>query len=417
MRAGVFAVVGLAACGAPADERAAADPPTFWRDAEPVLAQHCVRCHDGAGIGPGDFRDPATAQGLAELMIQRIDAGEMPPPTSDPGCRDYQDSAGFAMEPAGRDVLAAWSAAGAPEGDPATAVQVTAPAVHLAAPDHVLSTAAPYAPDFVDGNEYRCFVLDWDEANDLFLTGFEFEPDTVAMSHHAVLYLDPSGQAGGNVTDAATQSWRCEASPDSSWYYLHSWAPGSAPIQMAPATGLKIPGGSSVVVQMHYFDGRDGAVPDEPRYALTTTDSVTTEVYYGPVGPTDFVIPPGDPAYTDSDSYSLRDIVDLPLTFTIWGGSAHMHVLGEAYDVRYRHEDGTETCLLSGDYDFSNQLTYWFQEPAVIASDGGTLDVSCTWDNSVSNPDRIHANPQETRWGENTDEEMCYAFLYFSVGL
>ncbi len=415
MRTLALPAVGLLACSEPEAPPAGPNPPTFYRDAGPLLEKHCVRCHDGAGIGPGDFRDPAIAGPLSSLMIQRIDAGEMPPPSSDPACRDYQDADRFVLDPGARDVLAAWADAGAPNGDPSTAVAASFPVRHLDSADHRLTTLAPYSPDFQNGNEYRCFLLDWNESSDLYLTGFEFQADSTAMSHHAVLYLDSEGTAAGRVTDPATDSWRCEASPDSSWMYLHSWAPGSGPIEMAPGTGLKVPGGSQVVVQMHYFDAGDGAAPDRPGYALTTAESVPTELYYAPLGPMDFLIPAGDAAYTDSASYSLQTLTGLPLTVTVWGGSAHMHVLGESYDVRYAHPDGAETCLLTGDFEFANQLTYWFTEPAVVPPDAGTLDISCTWNNSASNPDRIHDNPVDTRWGENTDEEMCYAFLYFSA--
>jgi len=410
--------LALAGCK---DESAAdtanAEAVTYERDIRPIVERHCARCHSDEGSGAGDFTDPTIAAAFAERMLVRIDAGEMPPPASDPDCRSYQDDDRFVLDPAARDAIAAWIDGGKVIGDPVTLE--TPPAVaHLDDASHRLQTAAPYTPVFADANQYRCFVLDWDEPSDLFLTGFEFLIDQASHSHHAVLFQDTNGKSAEYITDPATQSWDCDASPDWEWMYLHAWAPGSNPVRMTPGTGLKIAGGSKLVLQMHYYDSPSAdEAPDQPGYALTTATSVDTEVYMAPLGPENFRIPAGDANYTASESYDIAGSVGLPLTITVYGGSPHMHVLGTSYNMTYRHPDGSETCLMRGDYDFDNQAAYWYDAPAVLPPDGGTIDVSCTWDNSAANPNQIHETPQDVTWGENTDAEMCFAFLYFSYAL
>ena len=60
------------------------------------------------------------------------------------------------------------------------------------------------------------------------------------------------------------------------------------------------------------------------------------------------------------------------------------------------------------------QPTYWFDEPVRIgASD--LLSVSCTWDNSAENPRQLSDPPRDVTWGENTQEEMCYALMYAAI--
>ena len=77
--------------------------------------------------------------------------------------------------------------------------------------------------------------------------------------------------------------------------------------------------------------------------------------------------------------------------------------------------DGEEECAVSAEnYDFYNQLTYLFNEPLVIEP-GDTVHWSCTWNNSTSNPDQIYDPPQDIRYGERTDEEMCFMFSVFST--
>ncbi len=65
-------------------------------------------------------------------------------------------------------------------------------------------------------------------------------------------------------------------------------------------------------------------------------------------------------------------------------------------------------------YDFNNQLSYSLVEPIPVAG-GDILRQTCTWNNSVSNPDLIHDPPIATYFGERTDEEMCFTFLLASL--
>jgi hypothetical protein len=81
------------------------------------------------------------------------------------------------------------------------------------------------------------------------------------------------------------------------------------------------------------------------------------------------------------------------------------------------HADGTEACIVASDrYDFNNQLTYGFTAPVHVSS-GTAINLSCTWDNSAENPNQMHDPPSNVRYGERTDEEMCYAFSLVSYGV
>jgi hypothetical protein len=351
-------------------------------------------------------------------MLQRIDAGEMPPPAADPNCNPYQDSERLWMEPADRDRLAEWVAGGKPIGDPNNAPTTDWPEKHLTAVTHELYAVAPYTPDFVAKNEYRCLILDWDEAEDVYITGFEPIIDHAAISHHTVLFQAPAGEADAMVTDPGTQSFKCDIIPDWDWMTLHAWAPGNNPVEMPPGGGVKIEGGSQLVLQMHYFDSVPDAstTQDLPGYYLNTTDSVDTEILFAPFGPEDFEIPAGAANHSETLEYAFQDIYGLPLTTTIYGVFPHMHVLGKSYDFHGTTPGGQEKCIAKADrYDFANQPTYWFDEPVVFAPED-ELSTTCTWDNSAANPDQINGTPQDVTWGENTDQEMCYAILYVSLG-
>ena len=45
-----------------------------------------------------------------------------------------------------------------------------------------------------------------------------------------------------------------------------------------------------------------------------------------------------------------------------------------------------------------------------------TLSISCTRDNSSANPRQLFDPPEVATWGENTQQEMCYALMYVGIG-
>ena len=99
----------------------------------------------------------------------------------------------------------------------------------------------------------------------------------------------------------------------------------------------------------------------------------------------------------------------------IHGVFPHMHVLGQAYGASITHADGSETCIVEGDYDFDNQLTYQFAEDDMpVVSNGDSIDFYCNWNNSISNDDLPHSEPVNAGYGERTDEEMCFFFSLVS---
>lgn len=392
------------------------DPPavTFHQDVAPKVAASCARCHNPTGFGSTDFLDYGVASAWAEAMLAQIDAGQMPPPAADPDCYPYQDAEVYQIDPDLRDTLQAWIDQGKPEGDAASAppIDVWVPS-SLDRVDLELRTAGPRAPALDDGNEYRCYLLGtMDETT--YATGIEFLIDHPEISHHALLLLDADGGNEGSVTDPASQSWDCGLA-DMPGDILHAWAPSNGAAAFPEGTGLRLPAGSQLVLQMHYFQGAAVIPEDQPGYALRLSPTVDRELFYVPLGPDRFTVPAGDPAYTLTSAYPLQFLLGPGIGIDVFGVFPHMHLLGTAYDFHARHPDESETCISRADqYDFSMQPTYWFDEPIHLAS-SDVVSVSCTWDNSADNPLQVNDPPVDVTWGENTQQEMCYAFLYAAI--
>jgi hypothetical protein len=412
--------LGLA-CGDPA---ALEDAPTWNGEISPLLQRHCTRCHGPGGGAPLDFTDRALAESLAPRMLARIDAGEMPPPVSDPACRDYVGSDHLSLDPAARDLLAAWVDADFPIGEPTRGSSVAPPGADLEDADLVLRLPAPYQPTFQDAanpaNEYRCFALDHGQDEAFYITAMGAEVDETRLVHHIVVYVDQESDIPEH--DPAL-GWDCINGNDAVFEgMVTAWAPGALPVAFAPGTGFRVEPGERLVLQMHYYQNGEG-LTDQSGYRLQTAPSVSAEAYVYPFGDTDFLIPAGDADARYTYRLEVPETIDLgfgqiPYPDTLlYRVLPHMHVLGKSYDLKIVHPDGQETCLVSSEhYDFDNQLDYTFREPATLRA-GDTIVWTCRWDNSLGNPDLIHDPPIDVGYGERTDEEMCFAFTTGSVSL
>ncbi|MCB9746271.1 MAG: hypothetical protein H6740_27090 [Alphaproteobacteria bacterium] len=410
-------ILSLLACAgkdASDDSAQALSDVSYHGDVRPLLEKHCTRCHEEGGLGVGDFTDEAHVTAFADRMLARAEAGTMPPTVSDPECHDFAGSDQMTLDDAELGVLQAWVEGGLEMGSPAdySAPEIVEPA--LVDADMELMMQAAYSPSWWDegnpGNEYRCFVLDPGEPEDFFITAMHPVIEQASIAHHAVLFLAPRRDLDERWTGDAGYDCIGGGGPEDG--IIAAWAPGMVPVEFGEGYGLRVSSDEVLILQMHYFRSSADAdgLQDLSGYALRTAPSVDKEIFLAPLGIFDFAIPAGAESYTDADSFPNNYY-----NLNIHGVFPHMHRLGTSYSMTLEDEDGDETCVVAGDYDFDNQLFYMFEEP-IEFDVGTTAHYECTWDNSAENPDRVTETPVTTHYGERTDEEMCYFFTYVSGG-
>lgn len=387
---------------------------TWTRDVQPLIEQHCVRCHKEGGQGTGDFTDFETVDVMADLMWNAMESGRMPPPVADPSCHDYLDSDKFYMPDDSRDIFAQWLEEGKAYGSEDDAQEYDHALSELKDPDIIVTIPEAYSPTFSDpnnpGNEYRCFSIKHDREEPFYVTELHPVIDNDSIVHHVVL---AKGNENGILPGSDNpEGVDCIDGAFVTGDYLDSamlagWAPGGSPIRFPENAGLLIQPNEYIVIQMHYYQSVDGGEnpTDQSGYAFKTTDQAPQHVVQMiPYGVYDFTIPAGDEAYSASTSYSF------PYNFKLWGVFPHMHRLGAGYELSF-----DDQCVVSSDqYDFNNQVSYLFEEPISFTS-GSSLNWSCTWNNSESNPYLEGQTPVDTHYGERTDEEMCFAFIMVSL--
>ncbi|TVQ95328.1 MAG: hypothetical protein EA398_17945 [Deltaproteobacteria bacterium] len=406
--------------GTPDDEGPAL---TWYRDISPMVERHCGSCHVEGGQGTGDFTDPDTVSAFSPAMINSVHARRMPPPASDPECREYIGADRWVAPPDFTERLQAWVDDGAPLGSPEDHVPVPPIAMRLDNPDLEVRLPAPYRPTFSDpanpGNEYRCFVVEHGQDETFYIRGMAPVIDREDLVHHIVLFkarrddvpAHDDWNAGYDCIDmtffVGSGGVGDLLSGDSGM--ISAWAPGSQAVHFADDAGIRMDPDHVFIMQMHYFDGSAGnPQPDLSGYEFITADSARPNIIMAPFGPTGFRIPAGAENHTEAFS------ITMPLNLHLHGVMPHMHYLGQSYHMWFT-ERGNEQCVVSSDaYDFDNQLTYMFEEPIRIRA-GSEIGFRCTWNNSPSNPNLVHDPPVEVRYGERTDEEMCFGFALISI--
>jgi hypothetical protein len=402
----------LLACPEPKEvdsAEASASGPTYYADVRPILDQSCARCHAEGGQALS-FDAPETVVAYAGAIAAATEEGRMPPPAPDPACNDYVGSSTLVLDASERATLREWADAGAPLGDPAEAPAPYTPDT-IAPFDVTMLGSAPYQPSFgEDGNDYRCFVLEVGNDRRTYATGFEALVDNPSIVHHIVLWELPDNY-DAPVAEDGKPGFACDGFGEDGWDFFAGWAPGGQPMRLADGQGMRLERQTRFALQMHYYESHPEADQefDQSGYGLITAEDVETEIFQMPLGVEDFTIPAGDALYEEE--------MFLPWNER-WGAVAivatapHMHLLGSGFDFNVNHADGSETCVVDmDDWDFHNQYTVQLLEPVSVVG-GDVVTVTCSWDNSAGNPNQINDPPQDVVFGEQTDQEMCYAFTY-----
>jgi hypothetical protein len=66
--------------------------------------------------------------------------------------------------------------------------------------------------------------------------------------------------------------------------------------------------------------------------------------------------------------------------------------------------------ILEDNWDFNWQGSYTYTEPMAVPN-GSTVKLTCTFDNSDTNPKNPNNPLVDVTWGERTTDEMCLVFM------
>jgi hypothetical protein len=444
MRPILLVLVLVAACGSdsgPGDDTPPPTDPTWHQDIAPLVAGHCQSCHAAGGIAPFPLTTYDDAAPVASMMASMTGAGLMPPFGAVPGADGCTPRLGFLDDPSlTADEIAlfrAWADAGAPAGDAATAAPLPVPPNRqLEGVTHELAPLGSWTTSG-ESDQFICLTYDPQLAQDMWLTGIEFRPTDASVVHHAGAFADPlraSAQLAG--PDGTYDCFSGPEIPES--MLLGGYTPGALPFELVPGSGTLIPAGSMIVVQVHYHPlGSSVPVVDATSLGLRLTATPPARdaawipfgnEFEAPIlqpdpddrGGVEFRVPANVNGHTETMRIPLP--VDADGAAVVWSVYPHMHYVGTRMQVRLDHDDGSSECLIdAGRYDFQWQRMYSYdgaigEMPAPRTGD--ELVVTCTYDNTTSNPNVMRAleergltAPVDVYSGEETLDEMCIVLV------
>jgi mono/diheme cytochrome c family protein len=395
------AILSVAALAAAAH----AATPTFNKDIAPILYQNCATCHRPGEVAPFSLLSYADAAKRAGQLATVTEKRVMPPWKAEPGCGSFANERRLSEQQIA--LIREWANAGAPEG--AARDKPPLPTFpngwEAGQPDKVLTMSHKFEVAADGPDQYRCFVLPLDTAEDVYMSSMEFRPGNRRVVHHALVYADATGTARKLAADSPDGSYTCFGGPKFPPVgLLGGWAPGASPPPDSPALSQLIRKGTDIVVQIHYHPS---GKPEEDQSSLGLKFS-------GPPtkGRTGIVlsnrriqIPAGDPHYV------VKTGVTVPRDVDVFGIAPHAHYLAKDMQVNAVLPDGTIQHLIRiKDWDFNWQGQYRYKEPVHLPQ-GTHIELEYVYDNSENNPHNPSHPPVPVTFGEETKNEMAVLFL------
>ncbi len=327
-----------------------------------------------------------------------------------------------------------------------------------------LSMPHPYKPHAGSGStdDYHCTLLNPHIRKNSYIISSQFLPGSTEV-HHAALYLVPPVLAAAAEKDNEVgKGWTCfgeGALPNTALAglaqvpLLSFWAPGHGADLLPKGTGVPLPAGSLVIMQVHYnllvgdkpvkntlllhtvpvstpllplhldlmlappnipcpagvtgpLCNRAASLANEGKLfgqtAVQETDGIEALCGENPSDP-----PQGDTATCRSSMNKSGYIVRV---------QAHMHLLGRAFTMVLN--PGTpeaKTVLDVPNYDFHDQRSYNLGTPIHVTA-GEPVEVSCTYDPTLAQelPILRKAPSHFVTWGDGSTAEMCIGLAWIS---
>lgn len=386
-----------------------AAPVTFNKQIAPLVFRHCAGCHRPGEVAPFPLLTYADVVKRAEQVEEIIVRGAMPPWKPRGEHAVFRNDRRLSADEIA--LVRRWVADGAPEG-----VAADLPAApkfregwQLGAPNLVVTVPEPIRVPAEGRDLHMNVVLPLAVPPGAYLKAAEFRPSNPRVVHHAVLYVDETGEAAR--LDAASHRQGFEAIAPPGKYLpgaLGMWAPGRRPRPLGDGFAMTWPAGAALVLHLHLHPT---GKPETERSSIGfyfTAEPPQRELVALTLVDTTIDIPPGKKDYRTHDRKVVAVDSDLMDVFP------HMHMLGRKMEVTAQLPDGTRRSLLAiDDWDYNWQDFYEFAAPVRLPA-GTVVTLDAEYDNSADNPQNPRNPPVRVRAGEGAEDEMSLAFLNLS---
>ena len=388
----------------------AAPSPTFNKDIAPIIFQNCAACHRPGEVAPFSLLGFHDVQKRAKQIARVTDEKIMPPWKAEPGFGEFANERHLSAPQI--SLIKSWIESGAAEGDAKDlpALPKFPEGWTLGEPDLILQPEEDYQLAAEGRDIYRCFVIPTNFKEDRYISALELRPGNRKVVHHVIVHTDTNGRAreldekdpGPGYTTFGGVGFKSSGQ-------VGGWAPGMFPSRAPDGLGTLIPKGADIVLQVHYHKSGKPET-DRTKIGLYFNKApVDKRIRSFPLTKVPLRIPAGD------SNFVVRASLPVPVDVTAYRVLPHMHLLGREMKVTATLPDGKTIPLVHvPDWDFNWQTSYVFKEPIHLPH-GSRIDMEASFDNSEKNPANPNHPPRLVTFGEQTTNEMCMAFLAFTV--
>jgi hypothetical protein len=424
---------------------------TWYQDVAPILSQHCMSCHQAGGIAPFSLTEYDDAVTVSEMMVTKVDAGEMPPfdAREESDCTPrfgWQDDP--RLNATEKQTLHDWI-----DGGHALGTEAAIPNPPTTALSGISKTMTPSQGWTATGSkdQFICYVLDPGNTQLTWVTGLQVRPGNDLVVHHAVL-TEVTKQPDIDAIVAQRgigQPWDCSSQATPGDFVVNVWTPGNQPMQTQSELAVPLVPNAKMVMQIHYHPAGNTNDIDFTSVDLRYSSVWPRKMYFVAAIGNEFAAPNLEPSPDEAPGTAPKfmipkNVADHPenmsRTLESLGGltgvkvfsvNPHMHLVGTHISGRIvrpaaRGTDPQNECLANGGWNFDWQRTYIYdaaidQLPSIQAGD--KLEVSCKWNNTIQNPfvqrmlhdSNLPPQPIDITLGEQTTNEMCLEIFGLAV--
>lgn len=386
----------------------AAPEVTYHNDVAPILAAHCVECHNPEGIGPFSLLNYSQVRRRAQQIFEVTESGYMPPwkPESGAGPALIGERR---LSDAQKRTLGHWFKTGTTPGDSIHASTYSPPssAWRLGEPDLILILPHAYELPAQGKDVYRNLILPFPLSDRRFVKAVDIRPGNRQAVHHALLMVDQTGRAiqrDREETGVGYDGMGVGSGTPPSGHII-GWTPGQDPHEVYPGTAWELSPDTDLVLQLHLLPtGKPELVrPQIGLYFTDTPPSLSSFIIQ--LRNFDIDIPAGD------SNYRVQESISLPVPVKVIGLYPHAHYIAKDLKIFATLPDSPDQGLLRiPDWDFNWQGDYRFVKPVELPA-GATLHMDYRYDNSADNPRNPSSPAIAVRGGWSSLDEMGEAMI------
>ena len=396
--------------------------PTFTKDVAPILNKNCVSCHREGDIAPMSLLTYEQARPWAKSIRERVARGQMPPWHAEAPKGTFSNDR--RLSEAEKATLIAWADAGAPQGNPKDLPQAPkfTEGWEIGKPDVVLTMAKPYAVPANGTIAYQYFTIPTNFTEDKWVQAIEVKPGVRSVVHHILVFSKPpqnspdakSSDSFMQVVPKMAAFKRPDGTEATSAFagapgtLIATTAPGTNAMIYSPGDAMKVPAGSTLILQVHYTANGKGETDQSSVGMIFAKQPPQREIHNSAIMNPMMKIGAG------VSDQAIDTAVEFAQDSHITALFPHTHLRGKSWEYRLIYPDGRSQVILSvPKYDFNWQTYYIYSQPLAVPK-GSRLEATAHYDNSVNNP----SNPDpkiDVRWGEQTWQEMQYTGITYFV--